>query len=101
MSVLNKADRPEMYYSYGQLGDTDNVMDGERVLVSAGVAWRNPSSTDDEFTLHVPDAEMLMVDSGGFQAATRWSGPSGVPTPSMESRFPYSCERPTRVGREE
>lgn len=70
-----------MYYAYGGLGSMDGGLDGESVLLSAGVAWRNPNG-DEEFTVHVPDAETLMIDSGGFQATT-WFG----------NVYPYSAER--------
>lgn len=89
MKTYKKSERPTMHYAFGKLGTLDGDLDGLPGLVSAGVAWRNPNG-EGEYTIHVPDFDPLMVDSGGFQAATRWSGPCGVPTPSMESRFPYS-----------
>jgi hypothetical protein len=60
-----------MFYCWGGLGSLDGDLDGLPGLVSAGVAWRNPNGND-EFTIHVPDFDPLMVDSGGFQAATRF-----------------------------
>lgn len=86
---LNHAERPTMHYAYGKLGTLDGDCDGLPGLVSAGVAYRNPNG-EDEFTVHVPDFDPLMVDSGGFQAATRWGSRAGVPTTAMEGRFPYS-----------
>lgn len=110
---------PEMFFAYGSLGDMDEPLDGRNVLVSAGVAWRNPgvnvegkddrfltqyrdtefldpeidASLDDLFNLNVPEnPETLMVDSGGYQAATRF-GSIGIPTPEKRTRFPYTARQ--------
>ena len=113
-------DVPDMFYCWGALGDLDGDLSGKKVLVSAGVAWRNPGpkiegkdepmggfrgtdgkefqreldeDLDDLFNVKVPNnPETLMVDSGGFQAATRWAG-VGIPTPSKRTRFPYTVEQ--------
>lgn len=77
---------PTMYYAYGYLGDLDGRMSGLPTLLSAGVAWRNPG---DGFSVHVPDGFPLMVDSGGFQAATRWNG-AEAGLRGNHGRFPYS-----------
>ena len=62
--------KPTTYYCQDTIGSYDGMFDGENVLVSAGLAWNNPG---DGFTLNVPDAKSLFVDSGGFQATTGWN----------------------------
>lgn len=57
-----------MHYVWGELGPFEQL-NGRPGLISAGVAWENPG---DGFTAWVPDSTPLMVDSGGFQAATKW-----------------------------
>ena len=58
-------DTPQMYYVTGNTTAPDCLFD-ENVLVSAGVGWRNSGSG---FSIGIPDARTLMVDSGGYQAA--------------------------------
>lgn len=58
---------PIMYYASSVKSHTPDFLYGENVLLSAGVAWRE---TGAKFTLAVPDANHLIVDSGGYQAAT-------------------------------
>jgi hypothetical protein len=71
-------DLPQMYYV--SAGNTaPDCLFGERVMVSAGVAWRN---SGDGFNIGVPDATHLMVDSGGFQAAVHF-----------RDEYPYSPEQ--------
>lgn len=61
-----------MHFCMDTVGTYDGMFNGEHVLVSAGLAYRNPGSG---FTIHIPDEPAsIMVDSGGFQAATRWNG---------------------------
>lgn len=115
---LNRPDAPEMFFAYGSLGEVPELT-GRRVLVSAGVAWRNPGVTiegkhdrfllayrdteflnpridadvEDLFNINIPDGpEVLMVDSGGYQAATRW-GSVGIPTPEKRTRYPYTADQ--------
>lgn len=57
-----------MYYCWGENAPFEPLT-GENVLVSAGVAWGRGK---DEFRLNIPDAETIFLDSGGFQAATKW-----------------------------
>jgi hypothetical protein len=59
-----------MFYVTGSLG-SDPYLEGEPVLVSAGVAWNNPGSG---FTMEVPDADPLFVDSGGYQIMAHFDG---------------------------
>lgn len=62
-------DDATMYYVKTTLGDQP-WLDGENVLLSAGVAWRNPG---DGFTLEPPEnPESLFIDSGGYQAAVHF-----------------------------
>ena len=56
---------PRMYYVTGNTTAPDCLF-GQNVLVSAGVGWRNSGSG---FSIGIPDARSLMVDSGGYQAA--------------------------------
>lgn len=67
---------PRMHYVWGELGPFEDLH-GKPHLTSAGVAWENPG---DGFTAWVPDSDPLMVDSGGFQAATKWP----------DCQYPYS-----------
>lgn len=67
-----------MYYVKTTLGEQP-WLDGEPVLVSAGVAWNNPG---EGFTLEPPeDPESLFVDSGGYQVTVHFGG-----------EYPYSPE---------
>lgn len=59
---------PEMYYCWGENSGFE-PLNGEKILVSAGVAWNRG---DGEFRLNIPDASEILLDSGGFQAATKW-----------------------------
>ena len=59
------ADIPRMFYVSGAKAP-DPFLTGEDVLVSAGVAWRNMGAG---FSVGIPDARCLYVDSGGYQAA--------------------------------
>ncbi len=68
---------PTMYYVWGEKGEFSQL-NGRPHLVSAGVAHENPG---DGFAVWIPDNvgvfnndgdAPLMVDSGGFQAATKW-----------------------------
>lgn len=62
---------PEMYYVKSTLG-TQPWLQQSNVLLSAGVAWRNPG---EGFTLEPPsETESLFVDSGGFQATAHFYG---------------------------
>ena len=70
-TYLNRPTAPEMYYTIGQLGGVEGHLDGWPVLLSAGVAYNNPNNPGG-FAIHVPKASKLMIDSGGFQAATKW-----------------------------
>lgn len=67
-----------MHYVWGELGAFVDLH-GQPHLTSAGVAWENPG---DGFSAWVPDSPSLMVDSGGFQAATKWE----------DAQYPYSAE---------
>lgn len=60
---------PDMFYCIDTTGTYDGMFDGERVMLSAGLAWNNPGNG---FSLHVPDGREIFIDSGGFQATTRW-----------------------------
>lgn len=58
---------PRMYYVCTTLG-AQEWLNRHHVLVSAGVAWRNPGG--DSFDIYVPEEPAtLLIDSGGFQAA--------------------------------
>jgi hypothetical protein len=63
---------PRMYYGMDWNPGYNGTFDGEGILVSAGVAWY--SNDHDWFTnLQLPENyDGLFVDSGGFQAASRW-----------------------------
>lgn len=77
-----------MFFCMDTTGGYDGVFDGEHVLASAGLAYRNPGTG--MFNLHVPDdPASLMVDSGGFQAATRWNG-ARAGERGLHGRYPYS-----------
>jgi len=79
-----------MHYCMDTVGGYDGMFDGENVLVSAGLAFRNPGNG--MFNIHVPDGpRRLMVDSGGFQAATRWNGALAGER-GLSGRYPYSPE---------
>jgi hypothetical protein len=79
---------PTMYYCLDNIGTYDGMFNGEHVLASAGVAYRNPGS--DRFSLGVPaEPASLIVDSGGFQAATRWNGAQAGER-GLHGRYPYS-----------
>lgn len=78
---------PTMFFCMDTTGGYDGEFAGENALVSAGLAYRNPGSG--MFNIHVPDAESLMVDSGGFQAATRWNG-ARAGERGLHGRYPYS-----------
>lgn len=66
------------------------MFNGENVLASAGVAYRNPGSN--KFSLHIPEnPASLMIDSGGFQAATRWNG-AQAGEKGLPGRYPYSVQ---------
>lgn len=69
MPDLSTLTPPEMFWVKGTLGD-QSWLDGNSILVSAGVAWRNPGG--DGFTLPPPETENLFVDSGGYQAAVHF-----------------------------
>ena len=59
---------PRMYYVCTTLG-AQEWLNRHHVLVSAGVAWRNPNS-EEGFDIYVPEEPAtLLIDSGGFQAA--------------------------------
>lgn len=77
-----------MYYASSRLGTLDEALDDLPVLISAGAAWRNPNG-DQEFTVGLPEASSLMIDSGGFQAATRWNGAEAGER-GLPGRYPYS-----------
>jgi len=92
-------DMPTMFYCWACLGGLDGDLNNVPILTSAGVAWRNPG---DGFTAWNPDASVQMIDSGGYQAATRWNGAErgirGVEStePSIGERgttcrFPYTA----------
>jgi hypothetical protein len=86
--ITDPAAAPTMYYCLDNIGGYDGFFDGEHVLASAGVAYRNPGS--DRFSLGVPtDPASLIVDSGGFQAATRWNGVEACER-GLHGRYPYS-----------
>lgn len=72
-------DSPTMYYCWGEQGEFQGLED-QNVLVSAGVAWNNPNKEND-FNAWIPDESFLMVDSGGFQCATKWE----------DCEYPYSA----------
>jgi len=79
---------PRMYYALDAIGGYDGMFNRENVLASAGVAYRNPSS--EMFGIHIPkNPAHLMIDSGGFQAATRWNGALAGER-GLPGRFPYS-----------
>lgn len=69
---------PIMYYVYST-NNTKDFFKDENLLVSAGAAWR---SSGDGFTFKPPKANHLLVDSGGYQAATRF-GDEYPYTPKM------------------
>jgi tRNA-guanine family transglycosylase len=72
------------------VGGYDGTFDDEHVLLSAGVAYRNPGAGT--FNLHAPEnPASVMVDSGGFQAATRWTGVKAAER-GLPGRFPYSAK---------
>ncbi len=59
-----------MFYAVGHTRGT-GCLEGENVLLSAGTAYG--LTTRHGFNIHVPDdPENVIVDSGGFQAVTRW-----------------------------
>lgn len=77
-----------MHYCLDTVGGYDGMFDGENVLVSAGLAYRNPGR--EMFSIHVPDDPAhLMIDSGGFQAATRWNGALAGER-GLHGHYPYS-----------
>ncbi len=59
---------PTMHCVTGQTGHYGGLLTDWPVLVSAGVAYNNPGNG---FSIHVPETDDLIVDSGGFQAATK------------------------------
>jgi tRNA-guanine family transglycosylase len=70
------------------VGGYDGTFDGEHILLSAGVAYRNPGA--EMFSLHAPEnPASVMIDSGGFQAATRWTGVKAGER-GLPGRYPYS-----------
>lgn len=58
-------DLPRMFFGTSSKVP-DSFLYNEDVMVSAGVAWRNDGAG---FSIGVPDARCLYVDSGGFQAS--------------------------------
>lgn len=77
-----------MHYCLDSIGSYDGLFEGENVLASAGVAYRNPGA--DMFSIHVPEnPNHLIIDSGGFQAATRWNGVQACER-GLHGRYPYS-----------
>lgn len=66
-----KTPPPRMYYVCTTLGPQE-WLDDYHVMVSAGLAWRNPSRPQDQFKVHVPEAATLFIDSGGYQAAVHF-----------------------------
>lgn len=69
---------PIMYYVVTNT-TPQPFFDGENVLASAGVAWRESGSG---FTLGIPNANHLLIDSGGYQAAARF-----------RDEYPYSPQK--------
>jgi len=83
-------DGPTMHYCIDTVGGYDGMFEGVPVLVSAGLAYRNPGAKDDLFSIHVPDdPASLLVDSGGFQAALRWKG-ARAGERGLHGHYPYS-----------
>jgi len=81
-------DAPTMHYAIDTVGGYDGMFDGQNVLVSAGLAYRNPGA--EQFSIHVPgDPSSLLVDSGGFQAALRWNG-ARAGERGLPGHYPYS-----------
>lgn len=78
---LQEIHPPKMFFVATTLG-RQAWLDGFDILVSAGTAWRNPgkSGKNNGFDIHVPDAELLFIDSGGFQAAVHY-----------DDKYPYDA----------
>jgi hypothetical protein len=84
----NETDAPQMHYCIDTIGSYDGLFDNENVLVSAGLAYRNPGS--DLFNIHVPENPAhLIVDSGGYQVATRWNGEQACKR-GLQGQYPYT-----------
>jgi len=59
-----------MFYVWDELGEFPPI-EGENVMISAGSAWNNPG---EGFTAYIPSHDDLFIDSGGFQASSKWRG---------------------------